>query len=240
MPNFKRIDKILSSQGVASRKEIKNIMKASQVLVDGAVVKDPSFKVDTEVSEIIVCGENLIYREFIYLMMNKPQGVISATFDPKHRTVIDLIPEGFKCFEPFPVGRLDIDSEGLLLLTNDGQLAHNLLSPKKHVSKKYYVETTNKIDISLIEEFQNGVVLDDGYKTLPATLKILENEDSAFVIIQEGKFHQIKRMFAAFDNHVKYLKRIQMGELKLDDKLITGEFRELTLDEIQNLHMNVK
>ncbi len=233
LKDTQRVDKILSNFGFGSRKEIKQLVKNGQVKVDGVVIKDSAMHVNPKESVIEVAGEILKYRQFIYIMMNKPQGVISATYDNRLRTVIDILPDEFKCFNLFPVGRLDIDTEGLLLLTNDGQLAHELLSPKKHVPKRYYALIDGNVTEKDADAFWEGVVLDDGYKTLPSELFILKS--GAFseveIVIYEGKFHQVKRMFEAVGKKVKYLKRIQMGELKLDETLNTGEVRELTEDE---------
>lgn len=170
-------------------------------------------------------------------MLNKPKGVITATEDRRLRTVLDLIDEEYLRFIPSPVGRLDKDTEGLLLLTNDGMLNHNLTSPRKHVDKEYYAEILGKVGIKDIEAFNEGVVLDDGYKTMPAELKILEAAPVSKVIvkIKEGKFHQVKRMFEAVDKKVIYLKRLSMGNLKLDEGLRPGEYRELTNQEVEDL-----
>ena len=173
-------------------------------------------------------------------MMNKPKDVVSSTDDPVNRTVLDLLEEEHLIFNPFPAGRLDKDTEGLLLLTNDGKLAHELLSPKKGVNKTYYAEVDGFVEESYIDRFKEGIILDDGYKTLPSKLEILES--SAFskvkLTIKEGKFHQVKRMFEAFNMEVVYLKRISMGGLELDKNLSLGEYRELTEKEIQLLKEN--
>jgi 16S rRNA pseudouridine516 synthase len=171
------------------------------------------------------------------MMMNKPDGVISATYDNKLKTVIDILPDEYKPFNLFPAGRLDIDTEGLLLMTNDGQLAHEMLAPKKHVPKKYFAHIDKAVDGQDITAFDEGITLDDGYKTLPAKLSVVGKEagDEVEIVIYEGKFHQIKRMFEARGKKVLYLKRMQMGSLKLDEKLKTGGCRELTDDEINSL-----
>lgn len=237
MKNTERLDKLLSNFGFGSRSEIRKLIKDGVIRVDGNIVKDASIRVDPENSRIEMNGKSLRYRRFIYIMMNKPAGVISATHDNKLRTVIDLLPEEFLCFDLFPAGRLDIDTEGMLLLTNDGQLAHNLLSPKKHVSKRYYARidglTTDK-DVRL---FKEGVTLEDGYKTMPAELVIIKagKESEIELVLHEGKFHQVKRMFEAVDKKVTYLKRIQMGGLKLDEALEAGDCRELTPAEVELL-----
>ncbi|MFZ5985845.1 MAG: pseudouridine synthase [Bacillota bacterium] len=237
MRETQRVDKILSNFGYGTRKEIKQLVKCGAVKVDGIIVKDSGIHVDPNESSIEVSGEILKYREYIYVMMNKPQGVISATYDNKLRTVVDILPNEYKCFDLFPAGRLDIDTEGLLLMTNDGQLAHELLSPKKHVPKRYYAIIDGNVTESDVEAFKEGVVLDDGYKTLSSNLLILKSGDISEIeiVIFEGKFHQVKRMFEAVGKKVKYLKRVEMGKLKLDETLETGQCRELTDEEISLL-----
>lgn len=237
MRETQRVDKILSNFGYGTRKEIKQLVKCGAVKVDGIIVKDSGMHVDPNESSIEVSGEILKYREYIYVMMNKPQGVISATYDNKLRTVVDILPNEYKCFDLFPAGRLDIDTEGLLLMTNDGQLAHELLSPKKHVPKRYYAIIDGNVTESDVEAFKEGVVLDDGYKTLSSNLFILKSGDISEIeiVIFEGKFHQVKRMFEAVGKKVKYLKRVEMGKLKLDETLETGQCRELTDEEISLL-----
>jgi len=234
MKTTQRLDKLLSNFGYGTRTEVKQLVKDGGVKVDGIVVKDRSIHIDPQSSTIEVCGKLLKYREFIYLMLNKPNGVVSATFDNKYKTVIDILPEEYKCFDLFPVGRLDLDTEGLLLITNDGQLAHELLSPKKHVSKKYYVLVDGRITTDDGDSLREGVVLDDGYKTLPAEINIIRAGEYSEVelIIYEGKFHQVKRMFEAVGKKVKYLKRLEMGSLKLDERLEPGKCRELTEEEL--------
>lgn len=234
MGGRQRIDKILSNLGYGTRKEVKELIRSGQVEVDGIVVKDSGQQVMAESQEIKVGGRRLLYREHIYIMMNKPQGVISATEDIREKTVIDLLPDEFKVFNPFPVGRLDKDTEGLLLLTNDGQLSHRLLSPKKHVPKTYLAKILGRVTKEDVEAFSNGVILDDGYKTMPSQLVILERGrvSQVEVTIYEGKFHQVKRMFKAVDKEVLYLKRISVGELKLDETLEPGDFRELDKNEL--------
>ena len=175
------------------------------------------------------------YKEFIYLMLNKPDGYISATFDKRDPIVLDLIDKEDLVFEPFPVGRLDKDTEGLLVLTNDGQLAHRVLSPKKHVPKTYYAKIEGVVTEDDIKAFAKGVTLDDGYETMPAELVILKSDEISEIelTIHEGKFHQVKRMFESVDKKVIYLKRLSMGKLQLDKNLALGEYRELTDEEIK-------
>lgn len=237
MTKYERIDKVLSNLGYGSRKDIKKLCKSGDVSIDGEIIKDSSYKFEPENSKILVKGEEVIYRENIYLMMNKPQGVVSATVDNLHETVIDLIDDEFKAFDPFPVGRLDIDTEGLLMISSDGKLSHQLLSPKKHVAKTYYAEVEGKVTDEDIREFANGVYIEDDYKTLPAKLNILESGEISKIelTIVEGKFHQVKRMFQAVDKEVVYLRRMSMGTLTLDPELELGEYRELTQEELENL-----
>ena len=232
-----RIDKLLSNSGFGSRKEVKILLKSKAVEVNGETVRDPKFHVDEKTDEISVAGEPVVYREFIYLMMNKPQGVISATEDRFDETVIDLLTEDEQRFEPFPVGRLDKDTEGLLLITNDGKLAHELLSPKKHVDKTYYARIDSPVTDEDIEAFKQGVTLDDGYETKPAQLHILRSgeESEIELTITEGKFHQVKRMFESVNKQVVFLKRLSMGTLLLDKTLALGEYRELTEEELTKL-----
>ena len=237
-----RLDKVLSNFGFGSRTDIKKAVKGGLVKVDGTIVTDSGMHVDPEASVIEMGGQKLNYREYIYIMMNKPQGVISATVDTKQKTVFDIMPEQYKCFDLFPAGRLDIDTEGLVLMTNDGQLAHEILSPRKHVEKTYYAHVSGIVDQMDIEAFKKGVVLDDGYKTLPAKLKILKSGDISEIELKitEGKFHQVKRMFEAVGKKVIYLKRLSMGKLVLDSGLKLGECRELTNEELELLKSSVQ
>lgn len=229
-----RLDKILSNMGYGSRKDIKKIIKEGRVQVNDKIVKNNSMKIDPYKDKVTLDGIKVDYRKYIYLMLNKPKDVVSSTDDPINRTVLDLIDEEYLIFNPFPAGRLDKDTEGLLLLTNDGKLAHELLSPKKGVDKTYYVEVDGFVEEDHKYQFKDGILLDDGYKTLPAKLEILESNvfSKVKLAIKEGKFHQVKRMFQAIDMEVIYLKRISMGNLKLDENLNPGEYRELTDEEI--------
>lgn len=232
-----RLDKLLANMGYGTRKEVKQLLKQKGVTVDGEVVRDSSLHVNPDLQEISVFGEKVEYVEFIYLMMNKPPGVVSATEDNVDRTVIDLLDPLAQHFKPFPVGRLDKDTEGLLLITNDGQLAHNLLSPKKHVPKTYYAKIEGEVTQLDIEAFSRGVELDDGYMTKPGELIILSSGPNSEIelTIQEGKFHQVKRMFESVGKKVTYLKRLSMGSLKLDEQLDLGDYRELTDEELNGL-----
>ena len=235
MSKKQRIDKVLSNLGYGSRSELKKICKNGLVKVNGKVINNPGVQVDVENDEIIFDGEKVTYKEFIYLMLNKPDGYISATFDKRDPIVLDLIDKEDLVFEPFPVGRLDKDTEGLLVLTNDGQLAHRVLSPKKHVPKTYYAKIEGVVTEDDIKAFAKGVTLDDGYETMPAELVILKSDEISEIelTIHEGKFHQVKRMFESVDKKVIYLKRLSMGKLQLDKNLALGEYRELTDEEIK-------
>ncbi|WP_286155290.1 pseudouridine synthase [Romboutsia ilealis] len=230
-----RVDKLLSNVGVASRAELKKYCKQGLISVNGKVINNPGIQVDSENDEVMFNGEKIVYREFIYIMLNKPDGYISATFDKYDPIVLDLIDQSYLVFEPFPVGRLDKDTEGLLVLTNDGQLAHRVLSPKKHVPKTYYAKIQGKVTEEDILAFEKGVILDDGYETMPSQLKILKSDDISEIelTIHEGKFHQVKRMFESVGKKVVYLKRLSMGKLKLDESLKLGEYRELTEEEVK-------
>ena len=199
-----RLDKILSHMGYLSRSEVKKACKQGLISVNNKIVKDYGLQVDTTKDEIILNGEKVVYKEFIYIMLNKPDGYLSATYDKKDKIVLDLIDKKYLAFEPFPVGRLDKDTEGLLVLTNDGKLSHRILSPKKHIPKTYYAKIKGKVDEFDIKEFEKGVTLDDGYVTMPSTLKILKSDEISEIelTIHEGKFHQVKRMFESVGKKV--------------------------------------
>lgn len=233
---MERLDKILGNMGFGSRKDIKVSVRKGLVTVNGIVAKDPGMKADPQNDVIVIDGEELVYRKYIYLLMNKPAGVVSATFDNHDTTVVDLLPFDYRSFEPFPVGRLDKDTVGLLLLTNDGELNHRLLAPKSHVDKVYYVNLENEADETDIEAFRKGLEIDGGYRCMPADLVISEEDrHEVHVTIREGKFHQVKRMFKARGNEVTFLQRISFGPIVLDEDLDEGEIRELTEDEISML-----
>ncbi len=230
-----RIDKLLSNMGYGSRSEIKKFAKQALISLNGKVEKDCSKIIDPSIDQLCFDGDAVLYKKYIYLLMNKPAGVISATFDNLHKTVIDLLPEKYRSYDVFPVGRLDKDTEGFLILTNDGSLAHNLLSPKKHVDKEYYAEVDGELTSNDVHQFQRGILLNDGYKTLPADLTILQADpirSLCRITVREGKFHQVKRMFLSIGKPVLYLKRIRMGQLMLDPSLELGETRELSEEEL--------
>lgn len=232
-----RIDKLLANMGYGTRKDVKKLLKAGVVTVDGQIVKDGATHVKPEEQTIFVHHEQVIYKPYIYLMLNKPKGVISATEDDVYQTVIDLLDEEYQKYEPFPVGRLDKDTTGFLLITNDGQFNHELMSPKKHVPKTYYAKVKGIVTEEDVAKFQEGVTLDDGYVTKPAQLVILKSDDISEIelTITEGKFHQVKRMFQAVGKKVIELKRIQIGGLPLDESLKEGEYRELIEDDFKKL-----
>lgn len=235
---MERLDKIISNLGFGSRKEIKAAAKKGIIEVDGKIVKDSGLLVDPNTSVIKINGEEITYRKYIYLIMNKPDGVVSATSDKKDDTVIDLLETEHQIFEPFPVGRLDKDTVGLLLLTNDGDLNHRLIAPKWHVDKVYYAKIDKEVTEEDVVSFKKGITLDDGYKCKEAILEILSaSEDGSEIelTIQEGKFHQVKRMFEAVNKNVTYLQRVSFGGLSLDSDLEEGEYRELTDEEVELL-----
>jgi len=230
-----RLDKLLSNMGAGSRKEVKLLLKAGAIQVDGEIVRDPKQHVDVESQQVLMYGEPVTYQKYIYLMMNKPPGVISATEDKRDETVIDLLFEDVTYFKPFPVGRLDKDTEGLLLLTNDGAFNHALMSPKKHVEKTYYAEVAGVLTQEDVEAIAAGVTLEDGYQAKPGKLVILsttETDSTLELTITEGKFHQVKRMMLALGKEVTFLKRRSIGRLELDPSLALGDYRELTPDEL--------
>lgn len=232
---MERIDKLLSSTGRWSRREAKQLIKEGRVLLDGVPAAAPEQKIDAEASRLQVDGEEVAIKKYIYIMMNKPAGVLSARSDACQKTVLDLLPPELRRQSLFPVGRLDKDSQGLLLLTNDGDLAHRLLSPKKHVDKVYYIRTEAPLTPEDQAAFSEGITLSDGTACLPAKLKLLGDGSEALVTLHEGKFHQIKRMAASRGTSVCQLKRISMGTLVLDQTLKEGEFRTLTGEEVLKL-----
>lgn len=234
-----RLDKFLVACAVGSRTEVKNLLKAGRVTVNGKKEKSAKLQINEERDEIRFDGQVLEYEEFVYYMMNKPQGVISATEDSKHRTVLDLLDDIAQTKEVFPVGRLDIDTHGLLLLTNDGQLAHALLSPKRHVDKTYLAHVEGIMTQEDVETFVKGIPLKD-FTCQPAKLEIVsvdsvKNQSLVRVTIAEGKFHQVKRMVAYCGKEVLDLQRLTMGTLVLDENLEQGEWRRLTKEELEEL-----
>ena len=234
-----RLDKFLVENGLGSRTQVKQLLKKGHVLVNGRAEKSPKTQIDEIRDEIVVSGQRLTHEKFVYYLLNKPQGVISATEDDHHKTVLDLLDETARHKEVFPVGRLDIDTHGLLLLTNNGKLAHAMLSPKKHVEKVYRAQVAGLMNQSDVEKFATGIELKD-FTCQPAQLKILkldeETETSLVEIsLAEGKFHQVKRMVAACGKEVTDLQRLTMGPLQLDPALALGEWRRLTAEEMSIL-----
>lgn len=231
-----RLDKYLADMGVGSRSQVKRDITGGMVQVTGVKVCRPEQKIDTETEEVLYKGERIGYVTYEYYMLHKPAGVISATEDKKEKTVVDLIAEK-KRKDLFPVGRLDKDTEGLLLLTNDGELAHRLLSPKKHVDKMYYAKIKGMVTEEDVEVFSKGVDIGESRLTLPAELYIRKAADISEIelTIREGRFHQVKRMFQAVGKEVIYLKRLRMGSLTLDETLKPGEYRLLTKEELEEL-----
>lgn len=230
-----RLDKFLSECGICSRSESKIFIKKGMITVNGKKAAKGEEKIDPDNDEIMFKGQKIIYAEFEYYMLNKPAGVVSATEDKNDKTVIDLVPKPH-AKDIFPVGRLDKDTEGLLIITNDGETAHRLLSPKKHVDKTYFVRTSGgEIGTEEAEKLENGVDIGEEKLTLPAEIEILKNGEisESLLTIREGKFHQVKRMFKAVGREVIYLKRISMGNIKLDESLEKGECRKLSEDEIK-------
>ena len=228
-----RLDKLLAHMDYGSRKEVKELIRKGYVLVNGNVIKNDDFKVDEINDEINILDSEIKYEEFIYIMLNKPEGYVSATYDFNKPIVLDLI-DDYKKRNLFPVGRLDIDTHGLLLITNDGNLAHKLLAPKSHVDKKYYLKYDGKFNESFFQKFKDGITLDDGYKCMPAEFIDLGNNE-AYIIIREGKYHQVKRMMESVGCNVTFLKRISFGNLLLDESLEEGKWRHLTIEEIDSL-----
>ena len=237
-----RLDKYLADMGKGTRSQIKEAARKGRIQINGVITKKADTKVNVETDTIVYDGSVVSYVTMEYYMLNKPQGVVSATEDHKYQTVIDLI-DGKNRKDLFPVGRLDIDTEGLLLITNDGPLAHRLLAPKKHVDKIYYAVCEGHVPDSAVLEFADGILLPDGLKCLPASLEILnKTEDEGRKIteikltIREGKFHQVKRMMEAVGCPVMFLKRLTMGPLTLDESLKPGEYRSLTEEELECLN----
>ena len=231
-----RLDKYLADMKIGTRSEVKAYVRKGRVEVNGEVIKASDTKIDSTNSIVSFDNQRIEYEAYEYYMLNKPAGVVSATTDNLSKTVIDLI-TGPKKNDIFPVGRLDKDTEGLLLITNDGELAHKLLSPKRHVGKTYFVRVRGKVTDHEIEMFQQGIKLNKDFTTLPAELTILESAEisTVEVTVFEGKFHQVKRMFEAVDMEVVYLKRLCMGELRLDETLAPGEYRKLTKEELAKI-----
>ena len=235
-----RIDKFITECGVASRKEASIAAKRGQILVDGVAVKDASRHIDPEKQRVSFMGRELVFRKFTYVMLNKPAGYVSSTDDKVNPFVTELLPRELRKLELFPVGRLDKDTVGLIILTNNGPLAHSLLSPKHHVEKIYYFESAEPLLLGAEEEFLSGVTLGDGYECKPSVLRLSSDRMKGEITLTEGKYHQIKRMIASTGNKVTYLKRIKFADIPLDNTLEFGEWRFLTDSEISSLEERAK
>ena len=230
-----RIDKFLSNMGIASRTESSKAARQGLILLNGSAVKKTDIHIDPDTDEIVYCGRKIEYRKYTYILMNKPDGVVSATEDGRDKTVIDLLPEELQKLNLFPCGRLDKHTLGLVMLTDDGDLAHRLLSPKHHVKKKYYFESKFPITEEEIAYLEKGATLEDGYVTKPSEIQVFEDKKSGYITLVEGKYHQIKRMLESVNNKITYLERITFGPLALDENLERGQWRFLTENEIKKL-----
>lgn len=236
-----RLDKFLCDMQIGTRSQVKDCIKKGNVSVNGVIIKNPDYKLDENTDNVSYMGKNVTYQSLYYYMLHKPMNVVTATKDSDNKTVMDLLPDA--CGKNlFPVGRLDKDTEGLLLITNDGELAHNLLSPIKHVEKTYYAECSGKIDTARIHMLETGVDIGDEEPTSPAKVRLISQSDCTYTIeltIMEGRFHQVKRMIQAVGGSVTYLKRLSMGSLSLDSDLPKGAYRSLTENEITRLKSNI-
>lgn len=233
-----RLDKFLVSTGEFTRSTAKDAIRAGRISIDGVIATRPEVKIDETKCDVCVDGASIIYKEYHYLMMNKPAGYLSATEDRKDATVLDLLPDKYRKIGLFPAGRLDKDAEGFLLLTDDGALAHGLMSPKHNVEKVYEATVDKCLEDEDVTAFREGVIIDGDYKCLPAKLEIPEGHDRKLGVttVTEGRFHQVKKMFLSRNKCVIYLKRISIAGVKLDFSLKTGEFRELGEDEVKQLY----
>ncbi len=231
-----RLDKYIADTGIASRKECAKAARAGLVILNGAPVKDVSVHIDENTAEVIYCGKKIIWQKYIYLMLNKPSGYISSS-DGDSRSVMRLLPDKYSKMEAFPCGRLDIDTVGLLLITNDGPLAHELLAPRHHVDKTYYYKCSPAIGDAEVERLESGVDIGDHF-TKPS--KVISRGNEGEITLTEGKFHQIKRMFEAVGSKITYLRRIKFGPLEIDESLEEGQWRELTPEEINTLRDKTK
>ena len=230
-----RIDKLLSDAGIASRREAARVARSGGVTVDGVAVRDLSKHVDPDTARVVYLGREVIWRKYTYVMLNKPEGYVSATEDSRLPVVTELLSDELRKMELFPVGRLDRDTVGLMILTNNGPLAHSLLSPKHHVQKEYSFSSAEPLDLEAERAFRDGITLADGYECKPATLTLDPDRASGRIILTEGKYHQIKRMIASRDNRVTRLERIRFADITLDPALSRGEWRYLTESEIASL-----
>ena len=235
-----RIDKYLGITGCCTRTEAKKIIRAGGVLVNGTPALSPDVKIDADGDEVMFCGKRVVYRKYTYILMNKPEGVVSATEDGRDRTVLDLLPSDMRKNELFPCGRLDKNTLGLILITDNGDLGHRLLSPKNHVEKKYRFRSKFPLSEEDARRFKCGLVLDDGYETKPADIELLGEGNEGIITLVEGKYHQIKRMLDSLGNKITYLERISFGPLTLDPELGRGEWRYLNAEEIAALESHGK
>ena len=232
-----RLDKLLSNEGIASRKELRAIIKTGRVTVNGNAVCNPETKVESDSDIIRFDGRILKYSEYHYYMMDKPCGILTATEDKEQKTVLDLLPPEVRRMGVFPIGRLDKDTSGLLLITNNGEFAHRVISPKSNIEKLYFAKVDGIPTAEDAEEFEKGLILSDGTKCLPAKLEIT-GENKCFVTVKEGKYHQVRRMLASRGKHVEQLRRLRIGSLSLDSSLKTGDFRELAQNEIDSIFLS--
>ena len=232
---MERLDKIIANSGTLSRKEVHRLIKSGAVSVNGITTKDRGFCIDPETAEIKINGQAVSLEKYVYIMLNKPEGVVSATKDPTEKTVVDLVPTEFKKKNLFPAGRLDRNTTGFVLITDNGDFAHKILSPKNHIEKTYEARLAERIDEESLKKVAEGITLGDGTECLPAKVKVLEDGENPLIeiIICEGKYHQIKRMFAAVGNAVIELKRVKMGQLPLDENLAPGECKILSKEEVE-------
>ena len=235
-----RIDKFLSVTGCCSRSDAKRAIRGKNVLVNGKVAVTADMHIDEEHDEIVFFGKPVTYRKYTYIMLNKPEGVVSATEDGRDRTVLDLLPQGVRNDRMFPCGRLDKNTLGLVLITDNGDLAHKLLAPKSHVSKRYRFKSKFPVSPEEALRFENRIVLDDGYVTLPAKIELDADGMSGIITLTEGKYHQIKRMLEAINNKITYLERISFGPLELGSDLALGSWRYLSEEEIKLLEDHAK
>ena len=235
-----RLDKFLVATGCCSRSEAKKYARKGAVTVNGIAAKTSDMNVDENNDAVVFCGRKVIYRQFTYVMLNKPDGVVSATEDGRDVTVLDLLPADVRTRGMFPCGRLDKNTLGLVLLTDDGELAHRLLAPKSHVAKLYRYSSKFPVLPEDAQRFEAGLTLEDGYETKPAKIKLDEDRLGGYITLVEGKYHQIKRMLEALDNKITYLERVKFGPLTLDPSLDRGEWRYLTEDEIALLREHAK
>jgi len=230
-----RLDKFLGACGCCSRSDAKKAIRGGHVLVNGLAVRSPDIHIDPECDEVVYCGNAVTYRKYTYILLNKPEGYVSATEDGKDKTVLDILPADMKKDKLFPCGRLDKNTLGLMLITDNGELAHRLLAPKSHVQKQYRFKSKFPMNKADAERFEGGVTLEDGYVTLPAKIELDEDGMGGIITLTEGKYHQIKRMLEALDNKITYLERISFGKLVLDGTLERGKWRYLNDEEIREL-----